>query len=167
MIALNLLEVKECMEKLLLRDDFNSFSFIEGTIATFATFSLDGYLKRDFYNSDEQEALTSVGKTHADWADMKEYCFHIIKGKQAPLSFKFVLSLSKENTAKLLTRDLPHISVEQVQGLYFNFQFEKGTLECITGTSMKTFSMDKSLDHIWDETAMKFLKQKEILFEKL
>lgn len=165
MIALQLLEVKDCMQKLLLLDTFDNFSFIDGSITTFATFTFDGYIHKEFYNTNEQEIQEN--KEFTSWGEMREYCYNVIKGKNTPLAFKFVLSLSKENTGKLLEHNLPSMSIDGVQGLYLNFQYDKGTLECITGTSMKTFTMDKTLDHIWDDTAMKYLKQKEILFEKL
>lgn len=167
MIALQLLEVKDCMQKLLLSDAFDSFSFIDGSITTFATFTFNGFIHKDFYNTDEQETNLVAHKEFTTWGDMRDYCYHVIKGKNSPLAFKFVLSLSTENTARLLERDFPSISADGIQGLYLNFQYDKGSLECITGTSMKTFTMDKTLDHIWDDTAMKYLKQKEILFEKL
>lgn len=48
MIALKLPEVKECMSKLLLSDAFDSFLFIEGEIVTYNTFSINGFLKKDF-----------------------------------------------------------------------------------------------------------------------
>ncbi len=166
MIALQLLEVKDCMHKLLLSDTFDNFSFIDGSITTFVTFTFDGYIHKEYYNTDEQEELT-LNKEFTTWGEMREHCFQIIKGKNTPLSFKFVLSLSRENTQKLLARDLPTIPLDSIQGLYMNFQYEKGELECITGTSTKTFTMDKTLDHLWDDVAMKYLKQKEILFEKL
>ena len=53
MIALSLTEVKECMSKLLLSETFDSFLFIEGEVTTFATFSIDGYLKKDFYDTEK------------------------------------------------------------------------------------------------------------------
>ena len=52
MIALKLPEVKECMSKLLLSDTFDSFLFIEGEIVTYNTFSINGFLKKDFFEKD-------------------------------------------------------------------------------------------------------------------
>ncbi len=167
MIALHLLEVNDCMQKLLLSDTFDNFSFIDGSITTFATFTFDGFIHKEFYNTDEQETVTLKNKEFATWGEIRDYCYHIIKGKNIPLSFKFVLSLSREHTGKLLEYSLPNLSNDAVQGLYLNFQYEKGELQCITGTSMKTFTLDKSLDHVWDDNAMKYLKQKGITFEKL
>lgn len=167
MVALQLIEVKECMQKLLLSDTFDSFSFIDGSITTFATFAFDGYIHKEFYNTDEQDAAGLAQREFATWGELRSYCCQIIQGKNPPLAFKFVLSLSKDYTSQLLLQELPSLSSDSVQGLYLNFQYEKGKLECIVGTSMKTFTMDKSLDHIWDDTAMKYLKQQGVLFEKM
>ena len=52
MIALALTEVKECMAKLLLSEIFDPFYFIEGEIVTFGTFSLNGYLNKDFFDKE-------------------------------------------------------------------------------------------------------------------
>ena len=92
MIGLELTEVKECMSKLLLSEVFDPFFFIEGEITTFSTFSIDGYLKKDFYNKEEVPE-----RDYALWKEVREYCFSLIKGKRTPLSFKFVLGLSDSN----------------------------------------------------------------------
>ena len=103
MIALALTDVKECMSKLLLSETFDPFLFIEGEIMTFGTFSMDGYLKKDFY-----EEGTAPEREYALWKDMREYCFSLIKGKRTPLGFKFVLGLSESNIEKCLVhRQIP------------------------------------------------------------
>lgn len=167
MLALNLIEVKECMGKLLLHDTFDSFSFIEGDITTFITFHINGFIKKDFYDTVEQNNLTELGKTHASWGETRDYCFQLIKGNKVPLEFKFVLNFSSDNTKLLLQTHLPSLDPEEVTGLYLRFHYEHDNLTCITGTSTKTFSMDKTLEHLWDETASKYLKQKGLLFEVL
>ena len=52
MIALALTDVKECMAKLLLSETFDPFYFIEGELVTFSTFTMDGYLKKDYFNAE-------------------------------------------------------------------------------------------------------------------
>ena len=37
---------------------------------------------------------------------------------------------------------------------------------CVTGTSFKTFTLDKTLEHLWDEMITNFLHQKGIPFEQ-
>mgnify|MGYP003309221402 CR=1 FL=1 len=74
MIGLELTEVKECMSKLLLSEVFDPFFFIEGEITTFSTFSIDGYLKKEFYNKEEVPE-----RDYALWKEVREYCFSLIK----------------------------------------------------------------------------------------
>ena len=51
--------------------------------------------------------------------------------------------------------------------VYLNIHFDGTRLSCITGTSFKTFTMDKTLEHAWDEMVEKFMRQKHIEFEKM
>ena len=42
-------------------------------------------------------------------------------------------------------------------GLYLNFHYDGTMLQCITGTSMHTFTMDKTLEREWDAYVGKML----------
>ena len=162
MIALALTEVKECMAKFLLSETFDLFYFIEGEIITFGTFTLDGYLKKEFFDKEE-----APDREYALWKDMREYCFSLIKGKRTPLSFKFVLGLSDSNIEKLLLQQGLDFKPQDVRGLYINLKYDGQKLQCITGTAMNLFTMDKSLEQTWDKMIQKFFTQKEIKFELL
>ena len=162
MIALALTDVKECMGKLLLSETFDPFYFIEGEIVTFSTFTMDGYLRKDFF--DEENAPE---REYALWKDVREFCFSIIKGKRTPLSFKFVLGLSDSNIEKLLLQQELDFKPQDVRGLYINLKFDGQNLQCITGTAMNLFTMDKSLEQAWDKMVQKFFTQKEIKYEVL
>ena len=162
MIALALTDVKECMGKLLLSETFDPFYFIEGEIATFSTFTMDGYLKKNFF-----DAENAPEREYALWKDMREFCFSIIKGKRTPLSFKFVLGLSNSNIEKLLLQQELDFKPQDVRGLYINLKYDGQNLQCVTGTAMNLFTMDKSLEQAWDKMIQKFFTQKEIKYEVL
>lgn len=162
MIALSLTEVKECMSKLLLSDTFDPFLFIEGEVVTFATFQIDGYLKKDFFEND-----TAPNREYILWKEVRDYCFSLIKGKRTPLSFRFVLGLSESNIQKLIQQQELSFQPEDVRGLYINLKYDGQKLQCVTGTAIKTFTMDKSLEQAWDAMVQKFFLQKEIAFEKV
>lgn len=160
MIALSLTEVKECMSKLLLSETFDPFLFVEGEIMTYATFSMDGYLNKDFF-----EEGSAPEREYALWKDVREYCFSLIKGKRTPLSFKFVLGLSESNIEKLIGQQGLDFEPEDVRGLYINLKYDGQKLQCVTGTAMNLFTLDKSLEQAWDVMVQKFFVQKEIAFE--
>lgn len=146
------------MKHLLLTETFDHFLFIEGEITTFNTFTIDGYLHKDFFEEDPPLSFSF-------WKHLREFCFSIIKGKRTPLQFKFVFSLSPENIAKLISQNELNFHPQDVQGLYLNLRFNGTDLQCITGTSLKTFTLDKSLEQAWDKMVQKFFSQKGIEYE--
>ena len=134
------LSAKSCMSHLLLRDTFDKFSFIEGEITTFNKFTLDGFLHKDFF--DEKPA-----RDYSYWREVRDLCFSLIKGKRTPLHFKIVLSLAPEHFGDFLDgHQIRTFSPEDITGLYLNFHYDGAVLQCITGISMRTFTMDKSLE---------------------
>lgn len=160
MIILNL-KTKNCMQHLLLKPTFDSFALIEGEITTYNTFRIDGYIHKNFY---EDAPL----KDYSSWGDLREFCFHIIRGKRTPLNFRFIFSLPKEEfEAFLIDQEIPSLSHSDIQGLYLNFKYDGTNLQCITGTSLNIFTMDKTLENVWDNYARKFFLNKEIDFESL
>lgn len=162
MIALQFSEVKECMTKLLLSETFDSFLFIEGEIVTFSTFTIDGFLKKEFF---EKEMIPD--RDYALWREIREYCFSIIKGKRTPLRFQFVFGLSRPNIEKLLLQQALPYQLHDIQGLYLNLRYDGSHLQCVTGVSMNLFTMDKSPEQAWDQMVQRFFTQKEIAFELL
>ena len=162
MIALSLTEVKECMSQLLLTENFDPFLFIEGEIMSFSTFTMDRYLKTEFFEGDE-----APEREYALWKDVREYCFSLIKGKRTPLTFKFVLGLSDSNIQKLLEGQGLDYQPQDVRGLYINLRYDGTKLQCVTGTAMNIFTMDKSPEQAWDTMVQKFFTQKGIEYEVL
>ena len=64
MISLTLTNVKSFMSHLLLKETFDNFSFIEGEIITFNIFRIDGYIQKDFFDSEEEISEYSLWKNH-------------------------------------------------------------------------------------------------------
>ena len=161
MIAFSLTSIKGFMSQLLLSETFDSFSFIEAEIVTFNTFHIDGLIQKDFFDTgmDLPE--------YSPWKNVREYCFTIIKGRRTPLSFRFVISLSRKSIEQLVLRSSPAVRPEDVQGLYLNIHYDGRQLSCVTGTSFQTFTMDKSLEHAWDEMVEKFFLRRGIDAERI
>lgn len=152
------LDTKICTSKLFLNTTFDNFSFIEGEIITFNKFSIDGRLKKDFFDEVPTEEYASFGM-------LKDYCFSLIKGKRTPLSFKFIFALSTEQVDTLISNySLPY-TLQDIQGLYLNFRYDGKVLSCITGTSMHLFTLDKSLEQSLDTWVHHFFHEQEIPFE--
>ncbi len=150
------LSAKSCMSHLLLKDTFDQFSFIEGEITTFNTFTIDGFLHKEFY--DEKPA-----HSYSYWREVRDFCFSIIRGKRTPLGFKIVLSMAPEHFGDFLAEhQIRTFSPEDITGLYLNFHYDGTVLQCITGISMRTFSMDKTLEKEWDVYVERFFSKSGI-----
>ena len=52
------LSAKSCMSHLLLKDTFDKFSFIEGEITTFNTFTIDGFLHKEFFDEKPERSYS-------------------------------------------------------------------------------------------------------------
>lgn len=163
MIALQIADIRSFMHRLLLTESFDRFLLLEGAVTTFNTFRIDGTLQKSYYSQEEQELLED--RTLSFWGEVRPFCLELIKGKRTPLSFRFTFQLSASNTRKLLSRTGVNLPAEQVRGLLMNLRYDGHALSCTTGTSLSVFTMDKKLDHAWDDMVQRFFRQQGIPFE--
>ena len=165
MIALQIQDIKSFMNKLLLSQTFDNFLLVEGQITTYNTFRIDGRLQKDFFTAQEIEEGNLSQRAFSLWKEVRPFCLELIKGKKTPLGFRFTFQLSAENTGKLLKASgITTLTQENVSGLLLNVRYDHNGLSCITATNLNFFTMDKSLEHAWDDMVKRFLKQQEISF---
>lgn len=167
MIALQILNIKDFMARLLKSELFDAFWLSEASITTFNTFTIDGSLHRDFLDAEALETLDKSQRTNSLWKEVKPYCLSIIRGKHTPLHFKIVFQLSRENTNRILSDTNASLAPEDVAGLFLNIHFNGTKLTAVTGTSYHIFTLDKTFDTIWDKMVISFLDTHEIAYEKI
>lgn len=88
MIALQVQDIKSFMSKLLIGTDFDAFWLSEANITTSVTYTIDGLLHPDFFDTQEAELLQAEGREYALWKDIKPLCFSIMKGKKHLFTLK-------------------------------------------------------------------------------
>lgn len=164
MISLNILEVKPFMAKLLTNTIFDAFILRELEIQTFTNFIVSGQFNEAFFSKEELEERGE--NRFIMWSEVRAIAFSMIKGNKTPLSFKVIFQLSKEQSLELVQRLSGRLRMEDIGGLYMNIRFEKGELHIITGTAIKTFSLDKTLEQEWDTWVKGFLRLQGIAFEE-
>lgn len=162
MKALKIVEVKSFMAKLLIQDMFDQFLMSDFTMNTFARFQVAGKINLEYFNSEEKEELE--GRMYVKWKEIKPFAYSVVKGNKTPLSFHISLMLSQEGVGKVIEHAGIRINPEEVSGLYIHIKFENSTLYIITGLGLKTFTMDKTLENVWDDQVKAFLKKNEIAF---
>ena len=92
------------------------------------------------------------------WKQIRPFALSLIKGTHTPLEFKIIFRLSDSNVEKLLLQTgITAFSPADVDGLFLNLNFSRGDLYCISGTSLTLFSMDKTVEHAWDDAVKKYL----------
>lgn len=167
MIALQIEDVKSFMKQLLLAPAFDAFQVVEGSITTYNTFLIDGHLHPEFYTPEEQEELGLSTRHFSKWQELRPFCLSLIKGSHTPLNFRFTFRLSEENTDRLLAQAGLSLTSADVNGLLLNIRYDQNGLLCTTGTSLKLFTLDKSLDHAWDKNVQKFFSKQDLTFTLL
>lgn len=143
---------KNFMTSLLVGEMFDDFLLEEAYIKTYNSFTIDGRIIPEFYDDYE------FGYEFSSWKDSKHLCFDLIKGKQLPVSFHFILQLKPENINKLLSDNASTVSSDCVKSLTLNIKYGNGEITIVTASSMNSFTLDKSADKIWDEHIRYFLK---------
>lgn len=167
MIALNLLEIKDFMNKLLCTETFDNFLLREATIGSGCIWTVDGSINREFFTAEELEEQDMTEFSYMPFGKLRTQCFNLIKGKRTPSYFKFVFLLSPANLTRTLAQLHSTFSPNDITGMFINLKFQQGKLLLTTGISYRIFSVDKSLEQEWDSLVKRFLKNHEILFEEL
>ncbi len=152
------------MKKLLVGDTFDTFLLSEASITTYATFRIDGRFHPEFLSDGEAKLPESEKSGYTMWRRVRPFFYELTRGKNVPLNFHIVLHLAPHNVEKLLQQSGIALSAADVDGLFLNIRFNGKDLACVSGVSLRVFSMDKSPDHAWDEMLERFFRQKEISF---
>lgn len=153
MIAGTVENKKEFMAMLLKGNAFDRLLVRSVSIKTNIFYEMDCVINKDWYTAEEQESLT---EKYIAWSELRPTIFNIIKGNKLPGYMKIILSPSDEAMAKIHTN---------AAALFINIIFENGKLSIITGSSEKMFSLDKAVEHSWDEYAARFFKHNGIIIE--
>lgn len=161
MISIKFSNLKNITSHLLVKDTFNNWLLTEGQIYTHSLFTISGKVNPDYANNtDENEHSTNLSNEYNSWQLLRPICYEIIKGKQLPTSFKFVLKLSTDKIKEVI--DNSDFKSTDIDGLFINIKYEKGILSLTTGTSIKIFTLDKSVDKAFDSYVLKFIDSNQI-----
>ncbi len=164
MISFNLPEVKPFMAKLLMNSTFDAFVLKEMELQTFTGFQITGQFNEAFFSAEE---MAERGEHRQIlWSEVKQIAYSMIKGSRTPLSLKIIFQLPKQQCDSLVDSLGGRIRTEDVGGLYLNVRFDKGNLKIVTGTAIKTFTLDKTLEQEWDNRMKGLLKEQNIVYEE-
>lgn len=155
MIAIQIKDIKNFMNHLLTDTTFDSFLLNHASITSYNNFEIDGRIHPSYYTREEFELLEQ--KEFSSWSKLKPICFQLVKGKHTPSRMAFTFLLSAKQIGLFISQREIDLSPEVVTSMVLNIRFEAGILTCTTGISLSVFTMDKTLEHAWDEYVRRFL----------
>lgn len=155
------------MNALLVSEQFDSFLVEEASLTTFNTFHIDGHIVKEFYSSEEIEAMEHGLPDFSLWKDIRPTCFQLIKGKKTPVSFRVVLHASPSLVTSVVNHSDCEVSADLIRSLVLNIRYDNGHVICVTGTSFTTFLMDKTTDAVWDSYIRRFFSEMQLDFEEV
>lgn len=159
MLSIQINDIKNFMSHLLSKDTFDPFYMVESAIRMGITYHIDGHLNKDFYDTDTQKLLT---RNYCTWKEVRPKIFDMIKGKRLPVSCKIILTMPASATRKLIEQSQSGFREEDIEGLYVNILYDSQNLKITTGVSYKTFSLNKSLEHVFDDYITRYLASKSL-----
>lgn len=157
-------DIRDFMKKLLMQDTFDTFLLSEASITTYASFHIDGKFHPEYLSTAESEQLDAEKAGFALWRRVRPFFFELTRGKNTPLNFRIVFRLAPYNIERLIRQTGVSLGAGDVDGLFLNILYDGSSLNCVSGVSLKIFSLDKSLEHAWDDMLEKFFRQKGVPF---
>ena len=167
MRAFKITETGNFMTKLLSGGSFDSFLLEEASLNMQVTWLLDGKINRSFYSNEEWEDESLHPYPLIAWSEVRGHFRELIRGKKAPASLSIVLQLRPDHCEKILdAHGFPRLK-DSVGAMVLNIRYDGTEVSLVTGIALKSFTLDKNADRIWDETMEKFLVSREIGFETM
>ncbi|MDR2940005.1 MAG: DUF5721 family protein [Clostridiales bacterium] len=141
-------EIKQFMAILIKGDKFDSFETRGAEINSFTKVTFSCILDKDYFTNE-------VG-SYAAWGVIKPYVFNIIKGNKRPKSLKIVFAVKN-----------PSLIHENAKALFLNVAFDNNIVLCTTAAAQINFTMDKSIDMLWESYIKEFFSQLQITYTVL
>lgn len=163
MIHITITDIKSFVRKLLMEEVFDTFLLVEANVKSNVNYHISGRINKDFFDSDELEEMGCT--EYAAWRTTRPHVLNVIKGKKQPLSFKIVFILSNPNIERIIEKNNLPLSVDDVAYLALNIYFDGNNMTATTIASLKSFSLDKTLENLWDKNVLAFFKHNEIPVE--
>ena len=95
----------------------------------------------------------NISKNLCNWTEIKPFALNIIKGSQKPKRMKMIFSYDPEQLETFHSN---------ASALFLNIHFEDGKVRGSTGTSQKTFSLEKDMDEKWSQHIIEFFRHNDI-----
>ncbi len=161
MLNIDISDTKGFVRKLLMDEVFDNFLLVEANVKSNVSYHISGRINKDFFDNDELSEM--VSEDYICWKTTRGHIYNVIKGNKLPLSFKLVFILSKPNINHIIEKNNLPFSTDDIANLTLNIYFDGKSITATTITSLRSFSTDKTLEMLWDNSVKAFFKHYEIV----
>lgn len=165
MQAIEISDVRAFMQLLFQTNILDRYEFVSGDLKTDLSYSIDGHINRDFYNTEELEIPPLTGHIFLPWVIAKDKIFQLIKGKKTPSQLKIILKAGPELLDTLLSETKSSLNPKDIDGIFLNILYQDKTLNVICGISYNIFTLDKELEHDFVNNIITLFKSNGISIE--
>ena len=103
-----------------------------------------------------------ISEGYVTWANSRNLFYQALRGKNLPISFNITLIVPKSDNEKILKKYNENIDVSDLSSLSLNVIYDREKMIVTSGTSMKFFTMDRSIEMIWDDIVQNTFNNLEI-----
>lgn len=168
MIVIKIIDIKNFMAHLLLKETFDHFLLFEARAVTSSELVLHGKRRSGWYDSEQWQQLQQEKGAHDSgymtWGEMRDTVFGFIKGKKSPDKMYIDLETSDRQRKQILGTD-PGKEVTEMPSLRLQIRFENGKLLMVPVVSYPSFTLDKTGESLWEEALQSFLRHYKITFQ--
>lgn len=161
MLSIQISNQKDFTTRLFVREDFDNLLLDSAVIRVYADYTIDGRLNASYYEGEDDPPNTAF----LPWEKYRPVCFQMIKGSRKPTFFKFVFRLDLEQCKEFESFSGISLSAFMVNGLFLNIRYDNSVLILTTGIALKSFTMDRTVEHTFDQYVLNLLKEKNIDFD--
>lgn len=147
-------EIKEYLNGLFTEERYESFYLFSVKLDASVSYEIDGKINKEFYSEDELGQLEN--REYICWKDIKKSVLRFMSNGKLPVRMKLILMFNKDNVNRLIEMNNIPIHPDNVRALFMNILYSDNRLSITTGTSLNVFTMDKSLEELWDKTVEKY-----------
>lgn len=147
-------EIKEYLNGLFTEERYESFYLFSVKLDSNISYEMDGKINKEFYSEEEYGQLEN--KEYICWKNIKKSVLGFMSNGKLPVKMKLILMFNKDNVNRLIEMNNIPIHPDNVRALFMNILYSDNRLSITTGTSLNVFTMDKTLEDLWDKTVEKY-----------
>ena len=160
MKSYRILDVKDFMSHVLTKETFDDLLLAEAKISGKAGLYLSGKPAEGFY---EEEDLDESG--YVCYGHLRKICLAMVQGQRTPDSFTMMFVLPRKKLSALIENSDSVLNPSDVESLSLLVRFKDGGLSVVTGSAYRIFTMDRTLNEIWDKKVEDFLTKNGIRWD--